>query len=155
MVDFTEILNKKAADTEEPKPLPTGTYLGAIQSLPEQRTVETKDGERAVLRFKCKLIMPKADVDMERLAEAAPDLATVPPQNHDIWVDTPAGEFALQQFLSEVLGLELVTGKSKKSYSELLPESVGKQLLVTIIHKMGMRDGKPVIFVNIGSVARV
>jgi hypothetical protein len=155
MVDFTEILNKKAADTEEPKPLPTGTFLAAVQSLPEQRTVETKDGDRAVLRFKCKLIMPKDDVDMEKLAEAAPDLAAYMPQNHDIWVDTPAGEFALQQFLKETLGLELESGKTKKSYSELLPESVGKQLLVTIIHKMGMRDGKPTIFVNIGSVAHV
>lgn len=155
MVDFTEILNKKAADTEEPKPLPTGTFLAAVQSLPEQRTVETKDGERAVLRFKCKLLMPKADVDMEKLAEAAPDLSAYMAQNHDIWVDTPAGEFALQQFLEQTLGLELASRKTKKSYSELLPESVGKQLLVTIIHKMGMRDGKPTIFVNIGSVAHV
>jgi len=155
VVDFTEILNKKAADTEEPKPLPTGTYLAAVQSLPEQRTVETKEGDRGVLRFKCKIISPVAEVDMEKLAEAAPDLATVMPQNHDIWVDTPQGEFALQQFLKETLGLELQDGKNKKSYSELLPESVGKQLLITIIHKMGMRDGKPTIFVNIGSVAHV
>ena len=89
-VNFTDILNKKAADTEEPKPLPTGTYLGAIQSLPEQRTVDTKDGERATLRFKVKVMMPKEDVDLEKLAECG-DIATLPPINHDLWIDTSCG----------------------------------------------------------------
>jgi hypothetical protein len=152
--NFTDILNKKAADTEEPKNVPTGTYLAAIQSLPEQRPVDTKDGPRLTLRFKCKLLMPKEDVSMDQLTEYG-DLSKEFAQNHDIWIDTPAGEFALQQFLRETLGLDLGEGRTKKSYSELLPECVGKQLLVTIVHKMGMRDGKPTIFVNIGSVAHV
>jgi hypothetical protein len=154
---FADILNKKAADTEEPKPTPTGTYLMGVSSLPEQRVVETKDGDRAVLRFKCKIISPQADVDMERLSEAAGEggVVAMPPINHDLWVDTPQGEFALQMFLRDTLGLDLMDGREKKSYSQLLPESVGKQLLGTVIHKMGMRDNKPTIFVNIGSVAHV
>lgn len=154
---FADILNKKAADTPEPKPTPTGTYLAGISSLPEQRTVTTKDGDRAVLRFKCKIISPQADVDMERLAEAAGEggIVSLQPTNHDLWVDTPQGEYALQQFLQNTLGLELGEGRNKKSYSELLPESVGKQLLITLVHNMGMRDNKPVIFVNVGTVAHV
>lgn len=154
---FADILNKKAADTEEPKPTPTGTYVAGIQSLPEQRTVETKDGDRAVLRFKCKIVSPQADVDMARLSEAAGEggIVSLAPLNHDLWVDTPQGEYGLQQFLHNTLGLELTNGKEKKSYSELLPEAVGRQLLVTVVHKMGMRDNKPTIYVNIGSVAHV
>lgn len=154
---FADILNKKAADTEEPKPTPTGTYVMGIQSLPEQRIVETKDGDRAVLRFKCKIVSPQSDVDMTRLSEAAGEggIVSLAPLNHDLWVDTPQGEYALQQFLRDTLGLELTNGKEKKSYSELLPESVGRQLLGTVIHKMGMRDNKPTIYVNIGSVAHV
>lgn len=154
---FADILNKKAADTEEPKPTPTGTYVMGIQSLPEQRTVETKDGERAVLRFKCKIVSPTSDVDQTRLAEAAGEggIVSLAPLNHDLWVDTPQGEYALQQFLQNTLGLELGEGRSKKSYSELLAESIGRQLLGTVVHKMGMRDNKPTIYVNIGSVAHV
>lgn len=152
---FADILNKKAADTEEPKPIPTGTYIAGIQSLPEQRTVETKDGDRKVLRFKCKIVMPQADVDQQRLDEAAGEggIISLMALNHDLWIDTPQGEYGLQQFLANTLGLDLGEGRSKKSYSELLPESVGKQLLITVIHKMGMRDNKPAIYVNIGSVA--
>lgn len=159
-INFTDILNKKAAETEEPLDLPTGTYLAAIESLPEQRPVDTKDGPRATLRFKCRLLMPKEDVNAEQFDAYLQrnfhgDFSKEYAQNHDLWIDTPKGEFAMQQFLKETLGLDLGEGRNKKSYSELLPESVGKQLLVTIVHKLGMRDGKPTIFVNVGSVAHV
>jgi hypothetical protein len=149
MVDFASILNKKPEDVEEPKPYPVGTYLGAISSMPEQREQGTKDGDRAIIRFRLKGMMAKEDVDQEALTEQG-DISSWPSFTYDIWVDTPQGEWQLRQFLTETLSIE-----GGRSFGSMLPEAVGKQLVFTLKHEMYTRDGKPQIATRVASVSAV
>jgi hypothetical protein len=66
MVDFTEILGKKAADVEKPKPKPTGTYLAQVQGMPKQKTPVVQGEERKILSFNLKMLSPRGDdVDLD------------------------------------------------------------------------------------------
>lgn len=42
-VDMSSILDKRIEDIEAPKPVPVGTYLGTILSVPEDATFEKTD----------------------------------------------------------------------------------------------------------------
>lgn len=133
MVDFTSILGKKAADVEKPKPRPPGTYLAAINGMAKQREVKTKDGDRAVLAFSCKLLAPREDVDQERFAEATAkgDVSSWPAMDTDIFIDGEQGEWQLRRFLVDTLGIE----PGDKSLGEMVAESPGRQLLVTVVNE--------------------
>lgn len=154
MPNFSDILGKKAAEVEKPRPKPTGTYLGSVQGLPKQKTVMVQGEERAILSFNVKLQAPQADVDMEVLNDPkVGDIATWPSFNRDIWIDTPEGEFALRQFLTNTLGIE----PGKKSLGEMCAESPGLQLLVTLKHRpyTDKNTNEAEIATEIGATAKV
>ncbi len=150
MVDFTSILNKPAEAVEKPKPKPIGSYQAVVTGMPAQRTVSTKDGDRAVIRFTYKLISAADDVDQDQLSEVA-DISTWPPLNHDVWIDGDGGDFQLVSHLENVLKID----KSGKSIGEMLAEAPGAQLLVTVKHRPFTRQGatEPEIATEVGSVA--
>lgn len=151
MVDFTSILQKKVEDVEKPKPRPVGTYRGVIQGMFKQKTVKVQGEDRGILSFNVKLQMPHEDVDTEALSEAG-DISTWPPMNHDIWVDTPEGEWALRQFLSETLQID---GEGK-SLGEMCAETPGLALNVNIGHRPFVnKAGQPEIASEIKSTAAV
>jgi hypothetical protein len=58
-------------------------------------------------------------------------IETWPSFAKDIWIDTPEGEFALRQFLTNTLAIE----PGKKSLGEMCAEAAGRQLLVTLKHR--------------------
>jgi hypothetical protein len=153
MADFSAILSKKADKIVKPPVRPAGTYISVIQGSPSFNKVKTKDGEKPVIQFKIKLISPQSDVDPDQLSE--PGLGEVTswaPLNKDFWVDSPAGEYALTEFLENVLDIS----KKGKSVAEMLAESPGKQLMVTVIHKPGQnrQTGEAEIYANLGACAR-
>ena len=149
MVDFTSILDKPLDSVEKPQPKPTGTYQAAVNGMPEMKTVNTKNGEKAVLAFSVKLISPLKDVDTDRL-KAAGDLSDWLPFSKDFWVGTPEGDFALKRFLSEVLQVET----AGKSYREALAEAPGRQFAVEVKHRpYTNRDGQPDIASELGNTA--
>lgn len=149
MPDFTEILSKPAEEVQKPKPRPSGTYQGAIAGMPEQRTVNTKDGEKAVIAFKVKMVGARDDVDQDALSEQD-DISSWPPMSHDIWVDNEQGVYNLTKFLSEVLGID----KSGKTLGQMCAEAPGKQALFTVAHEpYTSKDGQPEIGVRIRGTA--
>jgi hypothetical protein len=132
MPDFTSILGKKAVDVEKPKPKPTGTYLATISGMPKQKTIAVQGEDRAILSFSCKLTAPHSDVDEEALADPKiGEVSSWPPFNRDIWIDTPEGEFALRQFLTNTLGIE----PGKMTLGQMAAQAPGRQLLVTLKHR--------------------
>lgn len=148
MANFLDALStKKASETEKPKPKPTGTYMGAVSKLPEGRKVTTKNGEASVIEFSFKMIAPHSDVEGD-----TGDISGWPPLRKSYWPDTEEGEWAMKQFLEQVLGLEL----ADKTYGELFAESVNRQCLCTLVHSPYVdKDGQPGIRTDIGAVAAI
>jgi hypothetical protein len=136
MADFTEILGKKAADVEKPVPKPVGSYLSSIQGMPKQKKVNVQGEERLIVSFSCKASSPMEDVDLDDLNNPkVGEISTWPSFNKDIWIDTPEGEYQLEQFLTNVLGVEPGEGKNSKSLGEMCAEAPGRQLIITLKHR--------------------
>lgn len=127
-VNFTSVLDKPADAIVKPKPMPLGTYVAAVQGLPKLR--EVGQDKSKVIDFNLKLISPYKDVDPDRLTEFG-DLSKARPLQKSIFYDTPDGEWALLQFLTDHLGIE----KGSKTIREMLPETVGRQCLATTKHE--------------------
>lgn len=75
-VDFSNILNKRVEDIEMPQPLPAGTYLGTILSVPEDASFDTTDKETGAprhvpaCRIRVGITAATDDVDQDALARA-------------------------------------------------------------------------------------
>lgn len=150
MVDFTSILSRRVEDVEKPKPRPVGTYRGSIQGMYQQKTVKVQGEDRGIISFKVKMQVPHDDVDQEALSEAG-EISTWPPMNHDIWADTPEGEWQLRQFLTDVLGIE-----GEGSFGEMLAQTPGRQLNATLGHRPFVnKAGQPEIATEIKSTSAV
>lgn len=147
MVDFTEVLNKPAAEVEKPKPRPTGTYLAQITGMPDQ--LERKDN--AILSFKVKLMSPQDDVDREQL-EDQPEVSTWPPLKYDIFINEP---WPLKRFLTETLGIDPGPEDNSKTLGQMVAEVPGKQLFATISHRAYTdRDNQAAIATEISGTAK-
>lgn len=143
MADFLDALNVKAEDVQKPKPRPAGTYLAAIQGLPDQQ--ERKDNK--ILEFKCKLMIPESDVDTDQLSDQ-PEISSWPPMKYSVFVNEP---WPLKRFLTEVLGIDA----DGRTLREMLAEVPGKQLKVNVQHRPYMTaDGQPDIAADIKAVAK-
>lgn len=126
MADFTSVLDRNFDEIEKPKPIPTGTYYGQLVGVPKERQVGPE--KKPVIDFNIKLTNAKVLDDPSALDTY--DLPGARPVQKSFFVDTDEGVFALKQFLSSTLG---ITGQGRKM-KELMAESVGKQLLVTVGH---------------------
>ena len=153
MADFTDVLSLKPSEIEKPKPRPIGSYVGAVQKY-ELRDVSTKNGDRKICDFSVKLMMAQQVDDQAALAEQG-DITDWFPLTHGIFYETPEGRYNLKQFLAETLDISPGSGKNEKTISEMLAESPGRQLLVTLRHEPYMsKQGTPEIGTRIGSVAK-
>lgn len=147
MADFMDVLNQKAAAVEKPKPRPAGTYLAAIVGMPDQ--VERKDNK--MLEFKCKLIMPREDVDQEKLQDQ-PEISSWPPMRYTIFINEP---WPLKRFLTEVLDIDPGPENDSKTLAQMVAEAPGKQLLVGVQHRPYMTaDNQPEIAAEIKTAAK-
>lgn len=147
--NFNEVLSKKYEEVEKPKPRPLGSYLAAIQGVPEQREISSKNGDMIALAFKCKIMAAVQVDDQEALADQG-DIMLWPPMSHDVFIHSPEGQWQLRQFLTETLGIE---GEGK-SLGEMVSESPGKQLLITLKHEpYTSKANTPEIATRIASTA--
>ena len=149
MVDFTDILSKKADSVEKPKPKPVGTYLTTIQGMPAMRTVTSKAGEdMPVVDFKLKVLMAQDDVDQDDIKD---DISSWAPFIHSIFLHTEGGQYAFKQFLTVTLDIE----GGKKTLGEMLAEAPGKQVLMKLKHEPYVtREGTTEIGTRIESCAK-
>jgi hypothetical protein len=153
MADFTEILSKKVTEIEKPKPRPAGTYLAQTVGIPSQVTQQTKNGEMNKLVFKCKLLQAQTDVDTDALDEQG-DMSQWPPMNHDVIVNED-NLWGLRRFLTEVLDIDGGTEANPKTLGEMLADSGGRNLMVSIQHEPYTdRDGQPAIAARIKGTAK-
>lgn len=127
--NFTSVLDKPATSIEEPKPMPLGTYIGAVQGSPKMREVG-KTEKFDVIDFNLKLISPYKDVDQSALQEWG-DLSVARPLQKSVFYGTPEGDWNLIQFLTDHLGID----PTNKTVRQMLPEASGKQCLVVIKHE--------------------
>ena len=94
--------------------------------------------------------------DQEELSKQG-DISDWYPQVYGIFYETPEGRYNLKNFLSETLGIDPGSGKDEKSLSEMIAESMGSQLLVTLKHEpyTDRNTGQPEIATRVGGVAKV
>lgn len=154
MPDFNDVLNKKASDVSKPKAKPAGTYLASLVGVPAEKTAKTQDGDKTILSFKAKLMVPQEDVSQDALADH-PTISDWPPMNYDLWLTEDL--WGLKRFLTDVLGIDPGPEDNSKSFKEMIGESAGRQLLVTLEHKpyTDKATGQPDIAANITKTARV
>lgn len=152
MPNFEEILSKKAAEVEKPKPKPTGSYQAQVMGMPKQKVINVQGEEVPILSFTCKVIAPMKDVDEDQLA-AAGDLSSWPPFNKDFWLNGENGVWAATQFLTSTLDIE----EGDKTLGQLCTEAPGKQLVVTLKHRpyQNKDTGDMEIATEIGSTAKL
>lgn len=157
MADFSSILNKKASEIEKPLPKPPGTYLGMVVGLPNQRTVNTKDGERLILSHRLKAMAPMEDVDRDLLSDPkVGDIQTWPSFSKDFWVDSPEGENQYKEFLVNILGIDPGPPDNSKTLGEMAAETPSKQLVFELKHRpfTDKNTNEPGIATDVGTLAK-
>ena len=127
--DFTEILDQEVGSAPKPKPLPVGSYIGQIASLPKVRPVTLKDGSTAgILTITINLTEAGEDVDQTLLEEAGGIQRNGKARSvrADFWQDTDAEtgwSWKLDAFLEDF-------GHTSGAYSEAFKELVGRSVVV-------------------------
>lgn len=153
MVDFIEILSKKAEEVEKPKPRPTGKYQAIVQGMPKQVTRTMQGEEVKIMQFSCKVVAPIADVDEEQLAAVKDPIQNWRSFNKEFWLQSEDDVFALVRFLENVLDIS----KTKKSISQMCAEAAGKPLGVELRHRpfTNKNTNEMEIATEIGSVFKL
>lgn len=145
MSNLTDILNRPTTNIEPPKPLPPGTYLCIVDGQPEIAKIGKNNTD--CVNFSLKVIQAQPDVDQEALANALGTSALSDKKiRHRLFL-TDESLWRMKQFLVDHLGLPDAT------IGQLLPESMGKQVLVNIGHRPN-EDGTQV-FTEVKSTAKV
>lgn len=152
--NFEDVLSLKPSQIEKPKPRPLGSYLGGVQKY-ELRDVDTKNGPRKIIDFSVKLMMPRQVDDQEGLMLQG-DISDWYPLIYGVFYETPEGKYNLKNFLADVLDITPGEGRDEKSLSEMIAESPGRQLTVTLRHEpyIDRNTGNPEIATRIASVAK-
>jgi hypothetical protein len=124
---FMELLNKPAADIEEPKILPAGRYLCIVDS---HKFVENV-GKNSTNCVDFSLSPRQAiDVDPHLLSEALNGAALADRKIFYRMFVTPDSVYRLKKFLHEDLGVPLTT------FNQMIPEAMGRQVIATLSHRM-------------------
>jgi len=149
--DFSAILERAPSEVERPKALPTGTYLVVVKGQPQFDKSTKKQTPFA--KFNLGFLQALEDVDEEELeqaltsAEGTKTALTEKSINHTLYL-TENSAWRLDEFL-EHCGIEL---DGKKSRSQMIEETPGCQLLISIKHRAS-EDGQSV-FAEIGKTAK-
>lgn len=152
MANFQDILNKPASAIEPPKPIPPGTYLGIVDGQPEFAKIGKNQTD--CVNFKVKLVQAQEDVSQDDLQTALTRADGVAKSLGDIKLTvrqflTEDSVWRLKQFLVDHLGIE----DDGKSLGQMIPETMGKQVLLTIGHRPS-EDGTQV-FTDVKGTAKV
>lgn len=137
MPSFQDILNTPATEIKPPEALPIGTYLAIVDGQPELAQRGKNNNNCAI--FKLKPIQAQPDVDQQLLMQSLNGSSLQDKViYHTLWL-TDDSKWRCMQFLADHLGIE----KGKKTLGEMIPEAMGKQVLVTLSHYT-TQDGKRV-----------
>lgn len=140
-VDFSKLLNKQADQIEKPKPVPPGTYYATVGTHKFGQT--TSEKQTPYVEFEIRLTQPDEDVDEEQFAEFGGQEKLGARAMRYTFYLTDDAEWRLVNFF-EALGL----GTSGRTLGELIPETQGQALKVTVSHSPNQRQPGEV-FANI------
>lgn len=151
MASFTDILNKPASAVEAPKPIPPGTYLGIISGQPEFAKIGKNQTD--CVNFKVQLVQAQEDVSADDLALALTRADGVSKTLNDIKLNvrqflTEDSVWRLKSFLVDHLGID----EAGKTLGQMIPEAMGKQLLLTVKHRAS--DDGTQIFTEVANTAK-
>lgn len=142
-VDFSAILSLQVGSAPEPKPLPNGTYVGRIASLPSISDRQTKEGVKMIVSFAVDLAEPMDDVDQDELATAGGLLRSngdAKQVRREVWID-PADKESRYP-LDQLLAGFGYTAASKMDYTAVFEELPGREVIVAIERReYSKRDG--------------
>lgn len=148
MTNFTDILNKRGAAVERPKPLPTGHYIGMVKGLPEQTTIGKNNTPALV--FTIALTQPLEDVDASALLEVGGVGGKT--MRHTLYLQgkddnaQKAVEFRLRQFIEQLGCFD-----ESKTFSEMISETPGRAIRIQVQHRPS-EDGQ-MIYTDIKSTS--
>jgi hypothetical protein len=146
MANFQDILNKPADQIEAPKPLPVGTYVVLVEGQPEHKQMGKNNTD--CFEFPLKFLQAGPDVDQQALLENLNGKSLQDRKlKHRLFV-TDDAVWRLKQFL-EHLGIEI----GSRGLGECIPESMGRQVMLTIGHRAS-DDGQQV-FMDVKGTAKV
>jgi hypothetical protein len=123
MNTFSDILKRRAADIEPPKPLPAGVYSAVVDG--PFRQVESKEKKTPGIEFTFRLIEPVSVNDMDMLVKAGGCAGKT--MRHTFYI-SENNEWRLQQFLVNHLGIEA----EDKTIEQCLIEASGRSVAVVI-----------------------
>lgn len=143
-MDFTSILNKPADSVERPKPIPAGTYRFVVTKYEFGKVNNEK--QTPYVRFHCKPLEPKDDVDMDLLAQS-------PKWNErEMRLDQYATEDSLWR-LTEFLEKHLQIEASGRTIAQMLEEAPGRTFLGGVVHTPNKKQPDSPPYANIDSTA--
>ena len=122
---FEELLDKRAADVEAPKPLPEGPYYVRIA---DQNMTERGEKKTKVCIYPLEVLEALEGVDENRLAEFG-DLNDAI-LNADFWL-TKRALYRLTDWWSEVLDIQ----DDGRTIKEMLPDPVGQYAVAYVTQR--------------------
>lgn len=132
MATYEDILTMRLGDFKDVPPIPVGTYLATITTIPKIDKFGRDQKQGAEYSFK--LVEPQGDVDPEALQEAGglPE----EPMTYTFWLTKKAG-IIIQRFLLDVIGIAPGT-----SLPDGIAQCQGEQCLVSVIHGTSKKTGR-------------
>jgi hypothetical protein len=128
---FAEILDQPVNEIEAPKALPIGTYIGIIDGQPE--FVKLGQNQTDAVQFNIKPLQA-VKVDERQLDEVLNGASLSDKKiQHTVWL-TNDSKYRMKQFLVDHLGIP------ESSFRQMIPEAMGKQVVVELAHK-NSQDG--------------
>jgi len=132
MVDFTSLLSKPAGEAKKPEALVAANYPGIVKSF---EVGDNNKNKTPYVRFHLGLTSwpgePQLDPDGKPIDLSKRQL------RRDFYL-TDDALWRLDEVLQEVMGIEI----NGRAYSEVLPETTGKQLLVEVQQYMNQQNNE-------------
>lgn len=144
---FQDILNTPTEDIKPPVALPVGTYLAIVDGQPEFAKIGKNQTD--CVNFSLKPVQAQPDVNTDALANSLDGKSLQDKKiRHRLFI-TGDSKWRLLQFLHDHLGIE----KEGKNLGQMIPESMGRQVMVVIGHRSA-EDGTTV-YQEVKSTAHV
>lgn len=139
-VDFGQLLNVPADDIKAPPTLPAGLYRGFVKSTDFGTS---KNKGTPYVRFNLAFTEATEGVDQDALTEV--DLSKVT-KTFDFFI-TEDARYRLKDFL---VGLGIQS--AGRQLSEMVPEAVGENVLINIVHDLNRDDPEKPPYARVSDV---
>lgn len=135
---FSEILNKTTEDVKRPPNAPVGTYVLAVQKVPEIGEVKSEKGEWDTITYQLRGVRATDDVDPDEL-KAYGDPKNIFVRKQFMFDRKDEAAFARTEFSHKEF-LEKHLGMGSGNLKELMSQTAGKQCLGAIAPRQDTRD---------------